>query len=294
MNHVAPPDIMFPDHCKEVSVRSVDFELTEGNIRAHLAGKKAYIRTRYIAFNSGDSWAVAEIRKRAVNGVLQPIEAVEVVALPEETSFVDAPSLDVLSASVMGGLRETAGARCVVVRGRADHISFFIDEEPLKLTIFDVVPPAPTKLADLVDEALRGHLQDRYVKYRVEEVDIRRLDGLSEAESVLFPCKASGLEHRNGIGYLDDTPDLDEEAIEKTVLVGCSLSARIFKALYGAEPRTVNMCPVDLLDPTDIEGPVLTKCCKVKEGCDLRGDVAIVPWGARVADVACALEKLFG
>ena len=294
MSDVAFGQTMFPEHCKEVSVRSVDFALDEESIKGYLAGKKAYIRTRYIAFNNGDSWAVAEIRRQSVNGVLQPIEAVDIVALPDETTFVDAPSLDVLSASVMGGLRESSGTKCVVVRGKADHISFFIDEEPLRLKIFDVVPPAPTKLVDLVDEALRSHLQDHYVKYDVEEVDIRRLDGLSDAEHVLFPCKASGLEHEASIGYLDDTPPLDEAVAEKTVLVGCSLSARIFKALYGLEPHLVNMCPVDLLDSATMEGPVLTKCCRVKEGCDIRGNVAIVPWGARVDDVACALQKLFG
>lgn len=285
---------MFPEHCKVVSVRSVDFELTEENIRGYLAGKKAYIRTAFIAFNNRDSWAVVEVRKQAVNGVLQPIESVEVVALPRETSFVDAPSLDVLSASVMGGLRESAQTRCVVVRGRADHVSFFVDEEPLRLTIFDVVPPAPSKLVDLVDETLRSHLQNRYIKYSVEEVDVRDLSGLSDAETVLFPCRASGLEHENAIGYLDGTPRLDEEAIGKTVLVGCSLSARIFEALYGAEPRLLNMCPVDQPRLATIDGPVLTKCCRVKEGCDLRGNVAIVPWGARVADVTCALQRLFG
>ena len=285
---------MFPDHCKEVSVRSVDFELTKESIRDYLSGKKAYIRTRYFVFNSGDSWAVAEITKQAVNGVLQPIEVVDVLALPDETSFIDAPSLDVLSASAIGSLRESTGTRCIVVRGKADHISFFIDEEPLRLTIFDVVPPSPTKLVDLVDESLGGNLQDRYVKYTVEEEDIRNLPELSDAESVLFPCKASGLQHRNGIGYLDDTPALEKEVIEKTALVGCSLSARIFKALYGAEPHLVNMCPVDLLKAKGIEGPVLTKCCKVKEGCDLKGNVAIVPWGARVSDVTVALRKLFG
>ncbi|UCE91779.1 MAG: hypothetical protein JSV90_01095 [Methanobacteriota archaeon] len=275
-------------------MRSVDFGLTEAGIRKYLAGRSAYIRTRYIAFNSGDSWAVVKVRKRPVNRILQPIESVDIVALPEDTNFMDEPCLDVLSASAMGALRESAGKRCVVVRGRADHVSFFVDEEPLRLTIFDVVPPTPTKLVDLVDEALRSHLQNMYMKYAVDEVDIRRLEGLSEAESVLFPCRASGLEHSNGIGYLDATPSLDDDVAKNTALVGCSLSARIFEALYGVEPNLVNMCPVDLLEGSKPEGPVLTKCCKVKEGCELRGDVAIVPWGARVGDVAIALQKLFG
>jgi hypothetical protein len=85
---------------------------------------------------------------------------------------------------------------------------------------------------------------------------------------------------------------LSPRQIREAKVVGCSLSARIFKAVYGSEPQLVNMCPVDLLEKAGIEGPVLTKCCKVKEGFEIQGEVAVVPWGARVSDVAAALEAL--
>lgn len=283
---------MFPSHCKEVSVHSVRFELTEEQIRSHLMGRKAYIRTRYVVLNRGDTWAVAEIGKDAMNSVLQPVSSVNIVSLPGETSFIDEPSLDVLSASEMGRLRESVGTRCVIVRGKSEHISFFVDQEPFSLTIFDVVPPSPTKLAGLVDEALRSILQDHYVRYDVIEEDLNSLEGLSEARSVLFPCRASGLDHKGKVGYMDDPPGLSPEQIEEVTVVGCSLSARVFKAVYGSEARLVNMCPVDLLEKVKIEGPVLTKCCKVKDGFEIKGNIAIVPWGARMSDVSAALEAL--
>ncbi len=285
---------MFPSHCKEVSVHSVQFELTEEAIRSHLKGSRAYIRTRYVILNRGDTWAVVEIRKDAMNGVLLPVSSVKIVSLPGETSFVDEPSLDVLSASEMGRLRESVGTPCIIVRGKSEHISFFVDQEPFSLTIFDVVPPSPTKLVGLVEEALRSILQDYYVRYDVIEEDLNRLEGLSEARSVLFPCRASGLDHKGKIGYMDDPPGLSPEQIEEVAVVGCSLSARIFKAVYGSEGRLVNMCPVDLLDKVKVDGPVLTKCCKVKDGFEIEGKVAIVPWGARVSDVSAALEALIG
>ena len=129
-------------------------------------------------------------------------------------------------------------------------------------------------------------------KPKEDEVDINELIEESSESPVLLPCEASGLEHPNRVGYLDDTPPITPEEAQRLSLLGCSLSARIFKAVYGVEPRLVNMCPVDLISGMDLDGPVLTKCCKVKEGYELKGDTAIVPWGARTADVAAALEAM--
>ena len=283
---------MFPEHCKEVSVHSADFPLTEEDIRSRLMGARAYIRTRYVVLNRDDQWAVVEVGKDSQNCVLQTISSVMVVSLPDETAFVDEPSLDVLSASEMGRIRESVGARCVVVRGRSEHVSFFAAEDPFKVTIFDVVPPRPTKLTGLVEESLRSFLQGRYVDYDVVEVDINTLSGLNDADGVLFPCRASGLEHGSKLGYIDDPPELPALEVQSVKVVGCSLTARVFKAIYGEEPDLVNMCPVDLLRESRVMGPVLTKCCKVKEGFELRENVAVVPWGARVTDVARALQSL--
>lgn len=283
---------MFPGHCKSVSVRRVDFPLTEESIRGHLTGGRVYVRTEYLVFNHGSSWAVASVEKDDVNAILQPVRSVDVLALPEVTTFVDDPDIDVLSATRMGRLRERAGTECVVVRGRAEHVSFFIREEPARLTVFDVVPPSPSKLIDLVDESLDSHLQDTYLEYTVVESDINDIASSYRDRPVLFPCRASGLRHEHSLGYLDETPSLSPEEADGAVLLGCSVSARIFKALYGIEPALANICPADLLSERGLKGPVLTKCCRVKQGFELRGDVAIVPWGATVSEVASALKAL--
>jgi len=283
---------MFPSHCKEVSVRSVDFELTEDRIRGFLRGKRAYIRTRFFVFNSGDSWAVAEVDKAQENSVLKGISAVRILSLPDETSFVDDPSLEVLSASVMGALQRKMGTRCVVVRGRAEHISFFVDEEPKMLTIFDVVPPSPSKLVSMVDSVLESDLQDVCVSYSVIEADLNEIAASVTSGSVMFPCRASGLRSPLPTHYLDETKDLPEGVLDGVSLVGCSLSARIFKAVYGREPRLLNMCPKDLAKARGIDGPVLVKCCRVKEGFEVDGRIAVVPWGTRSSEVAAALRKI--
>ena len=283
---------MFPAHCKEVSVKKVGFKLTDASIKDFLKGKKAYIRTRYFVFNSGDDWAVALIVKKQANEILQQIASVHILSLPDETTFVEDPSMDVLSASAMGGLRESAGSKCVVVRGRAEHISFFIEEPPYRLTIFDVVPPRPSKLVSLVHNALETDLQNRFVKFDIVDMDLTELARKVKTKTVMFPCRASGLASMKHALFLDETPELTKEELENVTLVGCSLSARIFKAIYGIEPRMVNMCPQDLAKEKKIDGPILIKCCKVKEGFETHGNVGIVPWGARATEVTGALKAI--
>jgi hypothetical protein len=283
---------MFPSHCKEVSVKTVDFELTEDNIKRFLKGKKAYLRTRYYVFNSGREWAVALIVRKQSNDILQEIASIHILSLPKDTVFVQDPELDVLSASSMGAIRQSAGTKCVIVKGKAEHISFFIEERPYELTIFDVVPPAPSKLVGLVRTSLETDLQDRYVRFKVLDVDLNSLSKKSESGITMFPCRASGLVSGKRVLYLDETPELTSDELNQVTLVGCSLSARIFKAVYGVEPRMINMCPQDMAQEMGVKGPVLIKCCKVKEGFEKKGDVGIVPWGARTADVTSALKSI--
>jgi hypothetical protein len=283
---------MFPSHCKEVIVKTVDFQLTEDNIKRFLKGKKAYIRTRYYVFNSGREWAVALIVRKQSNDILQEIASIHILSLPKDTVFVQDPELDVLSASSMGAIRQSAGTKCVIVKGKAEHISFFIEERPYELTIFDVVPPAPSKLVGLVRTSLETDLQDRYVRFKVLDVDLNSLSKKSESGITMFPCRASGLVSGKRVLYLDETPELTSDELNQVTLVGCSLSARIFKAVYGVEPRMINMCPQDMAQEMGVKGPVLIKCCKVKEGFEKKGDIGIVPWGARTADVTSALKAI--
>lgn len=273
-------------------MKSVNFRLTEKSIKDFLSGKRAYIRTRFYVFNSGDDWAVALIVRRPSNDVLQEIASVHVLALPSDTGFVDDPALEVLSASSMGAMREAVGKKCVVVRGRAEHISFFIEEKPYELTVFDVVPPSPSKLVGLVRTALENDLQDVYVRFNPVELDLNSLALQAKTKITMYPCRASGLVAGRRVLYLDETPPLTPEEVNEVTLIGCSLSARIFRAVYGSEPRLINMCPQDLAAQMKFEGPVLMKCCRIREGFEAKGNVAVVPWGVRSSEVTAALRKI--
>jgi hypothetical protein len=283
---------VFPSHCKEVSVKSVNFKLTEKSIKDFLSGKRAYIRTRFFVFNSGDDWAVALVVRKPSNEILQEIASVHVLSLPTETAFIEDPTLDVLSASMMGEMREAIGKKCIVVKGKAEHVSFFIEEKPFELTVFDVVPPSPSKLVGLVRTALENDLQDVFVKFNTIELDLNNLAAQVKTKITMYPCRASGLVTGKRVMYLDETPSLSPEEVKEVTLVGCSLSARIFHAVYGVEPRLINMCPQDLMTEMGIQGSVLLKCCKIREGFEPKGMVGIVPWGARSSEVAGALRAI--
>ncbi len=74
-------------------------------------------------------------------------------------------------------------------------------------------------------------------------------------------------------------------------MVGCDLSRRIFRSVYGYDPESVDMCPKNLVMEDGV--PTIIKCCKVKEGHEVHGSIAMVPWGATTLEVAAAINALF-
>jgi hypothetical protein len=121
-----------------------------------------------------------------------------------------------------------------------------------------------------------------------QEIDLNRLAEGVTTEGVLFPCLASGLRSQRTMYYLDQVPTIDKEV----TLVGCDLSGRIFASLYRRDVPRIDMCPQELA-PKDGRKR-LVKCCKVRDGFQIKGDLAIVPWGATVQEVADAIKALFG
>ncbi len=115
----------------------------------------------------------------------------------------------------------------------------------------------------------------------VEDIDLNEKEARVRTEAVMFPCRASGLRSCKKVFYLDETPDLD---LEEVTLVGCDLSRRIFRSMYGYDPESVDMCPKNLVMEDGV--PTIIKCCKVKEGHEVHGSIAMVPWGATTLEVA--------
>lgn len=279
---------MLPDHCKDVSVREVDFDLTLENIIEQAKGRKAYTRTGFIVLRHRDELAIVKVEKENGKELFRPIRSVEVVSLPSDTLFVKDEEMDVLNRSSMARLARGHKGKYVVVQGLFNHVSFIHSDEGEDLLVFDVVPPLPAKLSVLVEKALGAGLVDKAIVPFVRTIDLNQLETDVSTSSVMFPCRASGIASKRNVMYLDETPDLRGDV----TLIGCDLSKRIFQNIYHKAPREfVSMCPRELV-PKDGSKRIV-KCCKVREGFEIDGDMAVVPWGATVREVGEAINALF-
>jgi hypothetical protein len=265
----------------------VDFPLERGTIEAAMSDWTSYTRTEYVVLENG-GMAVVRLHKARGRDLFRKVESSEIISLPEDTVFVDDPGADVLNAPAMAALQAANPGKTVVVRGMFSHVNFISGLVPLRLRVLDDVPPEPMKLGVLVSKALESGYVDIPVIPELEEISMGALIRDVTTSGVMFPCRVSGLEADMPFCFLDDAPELPED----TTLIGCNLSLRIFESLYGRRPDAfINVCPLDLAEGSEV--PTIVKCCKVKEGHRIDGNVVSVPWGATVPEVADAINALF-
>ena len=273
-------------HCKDVSMRDVDVPLDEASITSLMEDWTAYVRTDDLVLRNGDSYAAVRLKKEPGSGLFRKVVGYEILSLPEDTVYVEEPELDVLNLPALAELQTRYPGKAVVVRGMFSHINFIKDVEPLRLMVVDNVPPSPAKLGNLVERALASGFVDLPVVPEVRIIDMA--DKVSEVrtEEVMFPCRVSHLEAPMPYSFLDDAP----ADVGDVTLIGCHLSQRIFRSLYGRDVPFINVCPADYTEPGV---KTIVKCCKVKQGHELDGDVVRVPWGATVPEVVEAINALF-
>lgn len=262
--------------------------MTRDHIDRAIEGKKAYTRCSYYVLRNGEDLAVVRVVKEDGKELFRRITEHEIVSLPPETVFVRDERVDVLNPSSMVRISALHPGKTVVVEGLFGHISFIGPTSPLQLQVLDVVPPSPSKLSVLVERALDCGLISLPILPEYSEIDLNSLVKEVPTEGVLFPCQASGLQGEGPVFYLDQMPDITGEV----TLIGCELSGRIHRSLYRGTIERIEMCPQELA-PKDGRKR-LVKCCKVSEGFIIKGDTAIVPWGATVMEVAQAINALFG
>jgi hypothetical protein len=80
------------------------------------------------------------------------------------------------------------------------------------------------------------------------------------------------------LSYLDQRPDQRD-----WTLVGCTRSQQIHMWFYGQEVPVRDFCP--RRRATNDGQVVLTKCCLLESGMEVRGTVVYVPWGSTLAGV---------
>jgi hypothetical protein len=279
-----------PVRYREVAVTTVDFALTEARLRKHFLGREAYRRTGYVVVHvqGGDEIALLQVETASREPLFSPITRVELLAGPDEAVFVHDPQVDlgVPSQLCRAALREAPDARCVVVHGMYEHISFIMDPAPIRVRLAEVAPPYPPKLLDQARRVLDVAEDLPPIVLEPEIFDLLALAATRPAEVYLHPCRGSGVAPQGSeVYYLDERPPRHD-----WMLVGCERSRQIHRHFYGDEPPNVEMCPRDLAKP----GPnrILTKCCNLEEGVVQDGLMTVVPGGATLDEVHAGLRRL--
>jgi hypothetical protein len=289
---------LVPARYRSVSVTDVDVDLNEADLRSLFVGREAYRRTTYIVARRGDRAALVRVEKASEESLFSPILVVEVLAGPDECAVVEDPDTDVgVPSQLARAARNLApAARCVIVVGRYQHVSFILDPAPSVVRVVEVSPPLPAKLLDQAQRVLDVADDLPPIELRGEVVDLEALAATHPADRYLLPCRGSGAAPPGAeVAYLDQRPPLPEIPGNGApwTLVGCARSRQLHRWFYGdAEPPTVDICPRELAAARPTSVPTLTKCCLLEEDIVRDGNCVVVPWGASLDEVRRGLREV--
>jgi len=276
-----------PRRYRDVSVAEIDRPLDAASLREHLLGRDSYRRTRFIIARHGEQTAVVRVERATEEPLFSPITGVEVLALPHECALLRLPDVDtaVPSQLAAAAVAHAPGARCVVVHGRYEHLSFILDPRPLRVTVVEVVPPEPPKLLDQCRRVLETADELPPIELVLHPVDLRELGGGDgDGRDRLLPCRGSGVTLDGvEVAYLDQHPEHRD-----WLLLGCARSREIHRWFYGDDADCRDICPRRVEAPS----PVLTKCCLLEEHLEVTPGRVTVPWGASLDLVRSGLREV--
>jgi hypothetical protein len=279
---------LIPRAYRSVAVTDVDVPLDAASLTDHFLGREAYRRTRWIVASNGGGTVLLGVGRTEEEPLFAPITEVEVLAGADETCVLERPDLDTgIPAQLAQAAADPAatGARCVVVHGRFGHVSFILDPQPVRITVLEVVPPFPAKLLAQAQAVLDVAEDIPPTLLQADEVS---LDAVVPPEgAVLLPCRGAEIAiPGRDVSFLDQRPPYAE-----WTLLGCDRSREIHAWFYGREPAAVvDLCPRRL--PVTKRGPLLTKCCLLEGEVRVEPGLAVVPWGASLAQVGQAVRAL--
>jgi hypothetical protein len=265
----------------------VTIPLDEYALREHFLGLPIYRRTRFVIALAGDRVALLRVYREASERLFAPITRLERLAGPDECVWVRSPNTDTAIPSQLAEVatREAPGAMAVVVHGRYEHVNFILGPQPIRIVVRDVVPPTPPKLFDQARRIIDTTEDLPPIDLVAQLVDVDKLAGDLSVEHYLLPCRGSGGRVPGRlVSYLDEHPPRGD-----WFLVGCERSRQIHRAFYGADPPSVELCP---LATATNRTALLTKCCLQEQHIDSGATWVSVPWGASLDEVRTALRML--
>lgn len=270
-----------------VAVQDVDFELNETELKAFLRGKEAWFETDYVVFRRSNDCGVVELRKENRQEMFSKIRDVRIVSLPDTSHWIEDCTVDTGNPSSLAEKARALGitaSETLVVSGLYEHVNFIHRPQPTVIDVFDLSPPDPPRLVDMARRVIASRNFPAIVlNPRIESIPAM-VPHLNE-KPILFPCGISQLKRMVTAVYLDERPDRQD-----WLLVGCERSRQIHRHVYGDEPSRIELCPKKLFVAGD--APALMRCCMVKGSFELRGNVAVVPWGADLPVVEEAIRAL--
>ncbi len=269
--------------CREVSVQDVTIPLERDTIARYLIGKEGYRRTDFVALHNGPDVAITAVKRAEPDALFSPITAVEILAMPEDTAWVEDPDVDVMNATHLARAARNGGKKAAVVKGRFEHVNFTLEAKAMPLRVFDVVPPSPAKLALLVQQVI-DYADLPAIEAREENLDLHSLLEGRQVSGIITPCKVDGFQIEAPALSLDQRPADPGDAL----LLGCKRSLEIYQHFYGKEPEWVNICPRDLAPQDGV--PTVLKCCLYEFNCEVEGNRLTVPWGSTLRQIEAALE----
>jgi hypothetical protein len=274
---------------RRVSVQPYSGLMQSAAIAALLHGREAYRRTDFVVLKGAHAEAaVVAIRRAADEPLFSPITAVEVLALPNDCTFVERPDVDTANRSALAQLAHelrVGPTQTLIVQGLYDHVNFIHHPDPLVVRVVEVVPPEPPKLFGLARQVL-SYADLPPIRLELERLELRELAEQVRPRAFLAPCRSGGLDGLPApVFFLDERP-----ARQDWTLIGCERSLQFHRHFYGDEPPHLEMCPRRLAHtrPT----ATLIKCCLLELHIEQDGNTLVVPWGADLAMVEAALRRL--
>lgn len=278
--------MLIPYQYRTVAFTTIGGDLSQESLEAYFATRDVYRRTRYVIARSGDHVALVEVgtdTTRADTELFCPVNRVTRLAGPDETVLVTRPDIDTAVPSQLARVAdEFPDRRCVVVKGRYEHVNFILDPDRSVVHVLDVAPPWPAKFCDQVDRLLETAESLPAIQTRAQVVDLQELAAAEPAAHYLLPCRGGTARVPGAaISYLDEVPPPDPG----WVLLGCARSRAIHDHFYPDQAdalRQIDICPARLAEASPVPAghARLTKCCLLEEHIETRGDTVVVPWGA--------------
>ena len=238
---------MIPHQYRTVAFTDVPVDLNIDSLRPFFLERQVYRRTRFVVARNQDRYAIVELTKAGEVDLFVDVTEARMLAGPDETVFIERPDIDTaVPSQLLRAASEVADApRCVVVRGRYEHVNFILDPAPRRIHVLDVAPPWPAKLVDQVRRVIDTAEELPPTECVPEVVDLDEIAAGAPADHYLLPCRGGGMTVPGAeISYLDEVPPKAD-----WVLLGCARSRAIHDHFYpdlAPKLHQVNTCPIAL------------------------------------------------